>query len=133
MLTRAEPIAFLATTNARRSDRFFREKLGLRRIDDDPFALVYKLGPTTLRVQKVERLEAQPFTVLGWHVSNLSRAVRSLTSRGVRFERWSGLGQDVDGIWDSPSGARVAWFKDPDGQILSLTQYPRRARTSGKG
>jgi predicted enzyme related to lactoylglutathione lyase len=77
-----------------------------------------------LRVQKVERTAPPPFTVLGWQVVDIAAVVNDLAKRGVTFEIYSGMGQAADGIWRSPTGARVAWFKDPDGNTLSLTQMP---------
>ena len=76
-----------------------------------------------LRVARVERLEPQPFTVLGWRVDDVVAAVRTLLARGVAFELYSGLDQDDLRIWTSPSGARIAWFRDPDGNLLSIAQH----------
>jgi hypothetical protein len=77
-----------------------------------------------LRIQKVKKLQPAPYTALGWLVPDIRAAVESLTSRGVRFERYEGVPQNDLGIWAAPSGAQVAWFKDPSGNILSLTQFP---------
>jgi predicted enzyme related to lactoylglutathione lyase len=77
-----------------------------------------------LRVTNVENLKPQQFTILGWEISNLDETASDLNQRGVRFENYGMAGQDERGIWKSPSGARIAWFKDPDGNVLSLTQFP---------
>jgi hypothetical protein len=90
----------------------------------EPFALVLDAGSVQLRVQRVARLASQPHTVFGWSVPDIADAVSVLTVRGVRFERFAGLTQDRNAIWSSPSGAKVAWFKDPDGNVLSLTESP---------
>jgi catechol 2,3-dioxygenase-like lactoylglutathione lyase family enzyme len=117
-------MAFLATQDAARALTFFRDVLGLRLLADEPFALVFDANGTMLRVSRVERLAPAPYTVLGWRVTDLGAAVRDLAARGVRFERFAGMEQDPSGVWTSPSGATVAWFKDPDGNVLSLTQFP---------
>jgi predicted enzyme related to lactoylglutathione lyase len=122
MLTQQKLIAFVATRDPMRARKFYGEALGLTMVSDDPYALVFDAAGTTIRIQKVEHLAAQPFTVLGWQVSNLDEIVRELARREVAMERFEGMDQDALGIWTSPSAARVAWFKDPDGNTLSLTQ-----------
>ena len=117
-----EPILFAATEDPARARHFYQDVLGLTFASDGPHALVFKSGDTTLRVQKVEEVVAAPYTWLGWRVSNLKEKIRELKSRGVRFEIYPGLEQDSDGIWRTPAGAFVAWFKDPDGNTLSLVQ-----------
>ena len=124
MLATAALIAFAATKDAAAAMTFYRDVLGLRLAADEPFALVFDAGDTMLRVTKVKEFVAAPYTVLGWRVAEIRDAVRELASRGVRFERFEGMAQDESGIWNSPSGAQVAWFKDPDGNVLSLTQFP---------
>jgi catechol 2,3-dioxygenase-like lactoylglutathione lyase family enzyme len=125
MSTLDKPILFLATANAARARRFYEGVLGLRCIADEPHTLVFDAGGTMLRIQKVERVQAAPYTALGWAVADIREAVAALHAKGVRFERYDGLRQDEHGIWQTPSGARVAWFKDPDGHTLSLTEWPR--------
>ena len=122
MLADRDVTAFLATADAGSARRFYEGVLGLRLIEDTPFALVFAAGGTTLRIQKLAALTPAPHTVLGWSVPDIAAAVRALAERGVRFERFEGMRQDGLGIWLSPSGARVAWFKDPDGNLLSLTE-----------
>jgi hypothetical protein len=97
--------------------------LGLSLIDDSPFALVFDAQGTMLRIQKVQDFSPAEYTVLGLEVSDLGAAVKQLSAAGVRFERYDGLKQDKSGIWTSPDGAAVAWFKDPDGNTLSLTRF----------
>src|SRR5205814_4549648 len=101
--------------------RFYQDTLGLDFVGDEQFALVFDLAGTMLRVTRVDDLRPQPFTVLGWRVGDLAASVTGLAGRGVRFERFGGLEQDALGIWHSPSGVQVAWFKDPDGNLLSLS------------
>lgn len=123
MLASSPLIAFIATTDAARARAFYEGTLGLTVKGDDGFALVLDASGTMVRLQKVEKFEVQPFTVLGWQVSDIAKTVRELTGKGVRFERYGFLEQDALGIWNAPGGARVAWFKDPDGSTLSLTQF----------
>ena len=117
------PILFLATANAERARAFYERVLGLALVSDEPPALVFRVGDSMLRIQKVERVHAAPYTALGWAVSDIRRTVHSLRAAGVVFQRYEGLNQDSDGIWPAPSGALVAWFRDPDGHVLSLTQF----------
>ncbi len=115
-------VAFVATTNAPRARTFYEGTLGLPVTSDDDFALVLDAGGTMLRVQKVREATIAPYTALGWEVADARAAVTRLANAGVTFERFPGLLHDDLGIWSSPSGARIAWFKDPGGNVLSLTQ-----------
>ena len=123
MLTSAPAIAFVPSTDLDRSRRFFADVLGLPVVELTAFALVLRAGPTMLRVTKVDDLRVQPFTVFGWQVSDIDGAVADLTGRGVTFLRYDGLAQDGHGVWATPGGDRVAWFTDPDGNTLSLTEF----------
>jgi len=116
---------FAATTDAKRSRKFYEEVLGLEFVADDPFALVFRSGHLQLRLQKVDRKPEIHYTVLGWEVTDIQQTVRELTKAGAEFLRPAGLEQDADGVWRSPGGARVAWFRDPDGNTLSLTEFAR--------
>ncbi len=122
MLESARLTAFVATANPRRSQAFYESTLGLRLLEDDRFALLFDSNGTPLRIQKVEKVEPPPFTGLGWQVPNIREAVAGLSKRGVAFERFSFLQQDDVGVWVAPGGTRVAWFKDPDGNLLSLAE-----------
>lgn len=116
-------VAFAATVDPARAKAFYRDTLGLRLVSDDQFALVFRVRGTMLRVTTVPELVTAPYTVLGWEVTNIVAAVKALGRRGVAFQRYPGLPQDDLGIWTAPGHARVAWFKDPDGNTLSLTQH----------
>jgi catechol 2,3-dioxygenase-like lactoylglutathione lyase family enzyme len=119
----ANIIGFVATQNPASARKFYEEILGLAFVSDDPFAIVFNVNGTMLRVQKVQQFLPAQHTVLGWKVSDMRAQVQKLKESGVRFERFDGLSQDELGIWTSPAGAKVAWFKDPDGNMLSLTQF----------
>jgi hypothetical protein len=98
--------------------------LELALIEESPFALVFDANGTMLRIQKVQEFTPAKHTTLGWNVKDIRSEIGELVSRGVRFERYERLLQDELGIWQSPSGALVAWFLDPDGNGLSLTEFP---------
>jgi len=123
MLGSCEVIAFVATARPDRALPFYRDTLGLPLIADEPFALVFDAHGTMLRIQKVTDVPEVPFTVLGWKVKALRPTVEQLMRRGLQLERFRGIGQDKVGIWTAPGGALVAWFRDPDGNLLSLTQF----------
>jgi len=116
-------IAFVATRDPNPAKAFYRDTLDLKLVSEDQFALVFEAAGTMLRVQKVHELRPARHTVLGWRVPDIRSRIKELTKKGVRFERYDGLGQDESGVWTTPSGAKVAWFKDPDGNTLSLTQF----------
>jgi catechol 2,3-dioxygenase-like lactoylglutathione lyase family enzyme len=122
MLRKSAPIAFVATAKPDEARAFYERTLGLDFVADEPFALVFDLGSIMLRIQKVDTLTPPPQTSLGWEVADIGAAVTMLAERGVAFEHFDFLPQDERGIWTTPSGARIAWFKDPDGNTLSLTQ-----------
>jgi catechol 2,3-dioxygenase-like lactoylglutathione lyase family enzyme len=115
-------IAFVATRDAKRAKEFYGGVLGLRPVSEDPFALVFDANGTMLRITLVEKVEVAPYTVLGWEVPDIAAAAGSLRSAGVALERYAGMEQDELGIWKAPVGAKVAWFKDPDGNTLSITE-----------
>jgi catechol 2,3-dioxygenase-like lactoylglutathione lyase family enzyme len=123
MLNASNVIAFVATVNSERARAFYEVKLGLTLVEDNPFALVFDANGVMLRVQKVQSLDPASHTTLGWKVSDLRRTIAGLERKGIVFERYAWLSQDEMGIWSSPSGAQIAWFKDPDGNVLSLTQF----------
>ena len=123
MLNAADLIAFVGTARPEAAIAFYRDTLGLALVADEPFALVFDVRGVMLRVTKVDAVQPAPYTVLGWRVADIRAAAGELGARGVAFERYPGMPQDELGIWTSPSGARIAWFRDPDGNVLSLTQF----------
>ena len=123
MLSFSKIIAFVPTKDAKRARAFYEGLLGLRFVSEDHFALVMDAKGIMVRVALVPEFQPQQFTIAGWEVSDIKREVMSLQGQGVRFEKYGMKGQDEQGIWSSPSEAKVAWFKDPDGNVLSLTQF----------
>ena len=117
----ASIVAFVPTTDLARARDFYGGVLGLTVEETNDFACVLRGGGTMLRVTTVDSFTPHPFTVLGWSVDDLAATMSTLTAAGVTFNRYDGMGQDEAGVWTAPSGARIAWFPDPDGNVLSLT------------
>ena len=121
VLTSAQPVAFVPSTDLDRSRGFYENVLGLPVTHQDGFAVVIQSGSVTVRISNVgPTLNPAPFTVLGWQVDDVHEQIAELTARGVEFLRPDGLDQDETGVWTAPDGTQVAWFKDPDGNTLSL-------------
>ena len=116
-------IAFVPTTNLARARVFYAETLGLRVVDESPFACVFDANGTMLRLTPVRRLSRVRYTVVGWGVDDIVSSVASLAAAGVSLLRYRGMDVDDAGIWTAPAGDRVAWFEDADGNLLSLTQF----------
>ena len=115
-------MAFVGTAAPDKARAFYRDTLGLRLTGEDGFALVFDAHGTMLRVAIVQKVAAAPYTVLGWQVGDIAATAAALQQAGVKFERYPGLTQDELGVWNAPGGAKVAWFKDPDGNTLSIAQ-----------
>jgi catechol 2,3-dioxygenase-like lactoylglutathione lyase family enzyme len=122
--TAAAPVCFVLTADRARSKPFYADVLGLRLLGEDGHAATFDLGNRTpLRLTDLVGHKGLGHTVIGWNVADIVGAVRALAAKGVKFTVYDGFGQDADGIWHSPDGgAKVAWFPDPDGNLLSLTQ-----------
>jgi catechol 2,3-dioxygenase-like lactoylglutathione lyase family enzyme len=117
-------VAFIPTTDFKKARNFYEGVLGLGFVSDDGFALVFDANGTMLRIAKVPDLKPAQFTILGWQVSKIKETVAELKARGVKFENYGMKDQDSDGVWSAPGGAaKVAWFKDPDGNVLSISQH----------
>lgn len=115
-------VAFVAVANADNARTFYRDKLGLRLVSDDRFALVFDANGTMLRVTPVGEIPMVRWTVLGWEVPDIEAAAQQLEDAGVKLERFEWV-KDERGIWTAPTGDKVAWFKDPDGNTLSISQH----------
>ena len=124
MFEDANLVAFVASRDLEVAGRFYGEVLGFRLIEASPFANAYDANGTQLRIAKVDRMAPAPYTVLGWRVVDIVATIRVLREAGVVFERYGGMAQDEDGVWIAPGGSRIAWFADPDGNVLSLQQPP---------
>jgi len=114
--------AFVPTTKPKKAKSFYNDTLGLKLLSEDNYALEFDANGTLLRVAIVPKLTPHPFTILGWNVDDIVSVIKQLNNKKVIFERYDFLEQDDLGIWTSPNGSKVAWFKDPDGNILSLTE-----------
>lgn len=122
-LADARPVALVITRDRAAAEAFYGDTLGLRRLPGDDFAAVFDLAGVPMRLTEVPDHKPSPHPVLGWEVPDIEATVDALTANGVAFTRYEGMGQDARGIWTSPDGkAKVAFFNDPDGNGLSLTQ-----------
>ena len=122
-------IGFVTIVDVPRAKEFYRDTLGLRLVSEEPpFALVFEANGIMLRLGMANQLPSAHGTVLGWQVPDIIAAVKELEQAGVRFERYPQMKQDELGIWTSPTGVKVAWFKDSDGNILSVSEHPEVKR-----
>jgi catechol 2,3-dioxygenase-like lactoylglutathione lyase family enzyme len=120
-------VGFVTIVDVERAKQFYRDTLGLRLVSEEPpFALVFEAHGIMLRLAMAKELPPARGTVLGWQVPDIVAVVKELERAGIRFERYDFVKQDDLGIWTTPTGAKVAWFKDPDGNILSLSEHPER-------
>jgi catechol 2,3-dioxygenase-like lactoylglutathione lyase family enzyme len=113
--------AFVSTTNHDKAREFYQDKLGLKLLSEDSFGMEFEAAGAHIRISVVEKLMPQPFTVLGWDTDDIISTVSMMSNKGISFERYPFIEQDDFGIWTSPGGTRVAWFKDPDNNILSIS------------
>jgi catechol 2,3-dioxygenase-like lactoylglutathione lyase family enzyme len=123
MLSSGKLVAFVSTTNADRARTFYRDKLGLRLVSEDNFALVFESNGAPLRISLAKEVKPAQYTVLGWDVKDLRTSVQDLKKAGITCEIFGFFKQDDLGIWTAPNGDQVAWFKDPDGNILSVSHH----------
>ncbi len=123
MLGSSALVAFVGVSDLDRAREFYGQTLGLTFREDTAFALVADVGGTMLRIAAVGEPVVAPYTVLGWGVPDIGAVVDALVSKGVRFTHYDGMGQDERGVWTAPDGSNVAWFLDPDGNNLSITEF----------
>jgi catechol 2,3-dioxygenase-like lactoylglutathione lyase family enzyme len=116
-------VAFVPITDGEKAREFYECKLGLRFVSDDGFAVVFESNGIRLRAVKMKEAKPAQFTILGWEVKLIEKSVTSLRERGVHFETFGSFKQDELGIWTAPTGDKVAWFKDPDGNVLSISEH----------
>ena len=124
MLEDADLVAFVASCDLELAGRFYGQVLGFPLLEESEFAKAYDANGTQLRVTRVDRVSEAPYTVLGWRVVDIAATIRALRGAGVLFKRYEGMTQDEDCVWIAPGGSRVAWFADPDGNVLSVQQPP---------
>ena len=122
MLTDKKLKAFVPTVKPNDAKLFYKDILGLKLLSEDQFALEFDANGTTLLVIIVQELKPHPFTILGWNVDDIVSVIKQLNNKNIYCERYEFLEQDNLGIWLTPNGSKVAWFKDPDGNVLSLTE-----------
>jgi catechol 2,3-dioxygenase-like lactoylglutathione lyase family enzyme len=123
MLAQAKLQAMVGTARAEAAKAFYSDILGLALQSEDAFALLYDVGGAPLRISKVPATAPSAYAVLGFAVEDIGAVVAGLAAKGVAMQRFGFLPQDAAGIWKSPDGVRVAWFRDPDGNLLSVVQY----------
>jgi len=123
MLSECDLMGFVPTTNADRARAFYVDTLKLQFVSNDRFALVVRANGNDIRCTHMESFTPAPYTICGWKVPDIEAAASELTAAGVVFEKYPFV-EDPSGIWTAPGGARIAWFKDPDGNILSISQHP---------
>jgi catechol 2,3-dioxygenase-like lactoylglutathione lyase family enzyme len=114
--------AFVPTTNAKKAKAFYGGILGLTLLSEDEYALEYNSNGTLLRVTLVPELKPQSFTILGWNVPDIYAIIKLLNIKGIQCNKYDNLEQDNLGVWNSPGGSKVAWFRDPDDNVLSITE-----------
>ena len=123
MLGSMKIVAFVPIKDSEKARSFYEGVVGLRFVKDDGFALVFEANGIMVRAAQMKDFTPAPFTVLGWQVSEIENVVRDLQKKGVHFEIFGFFQQDELGIWTAPTGDKVAWFKDPDGNILSVSEH----------
>ena len=123
MLSASKLIGFVPTIDSNRSRKFYEGKLGFKFVSDDQFALVMQAGESMIRIAKAGKFTPAQYTVMGWEVTDIEATVKWLTGRGVIFEKYPFVQDQEHGIWTTPNGDKIAWFKDPDGNVLSLSQH----------
>ena len=124
-LTDATPTGFLAVSDFDHARAFYEGLLGLTVFSQDDYALVLRSGSTLIRLTKPEKLFVAPYTVFGFQVNNIDDKVFAMTALNIKFELYEALGaaQSPHGVWIAPGGDKVAWFKDPDGNLLSISEH----------
>ena len=123
MLGAINIVAFVPTKDAEKARAFYEGVLGLKFIKDDGFAMVLDANGIMIRVAKMKDFTPAQFTILGWQVTGIEKIVAGLQAKGVHFEIFGFFKQDSLGIWTAPTGDKVAWFKDPEGNILSISEH----------
>lgn len=133
-LSEVDVVAFVPIVNPDQAKKFYGDTLGLRLVSEEAsFALVFDANGIMLRLAIGKERPSNLGTVLGWRVPDIYAAARGLQEKGVGFEHYDFFEQDEQGIWTTPTGAKVAWFKDPDGNVLSISEHPEWKPNSSSG
>ena len=122
MFSDSKLVAFAATSDPIKARRFYESVLGLQLVSENPFAIVFDANGVTLRIQIVQLLTLSNYTTLGWDVDHIEKMAENLATAGVSLERFAGMEHDSIGIWTSHDGSKIGWFKDPDGNLISISQ-----------
>ena len=123
MLASGKMTGFVPTSDYEKARAFYEGKLGFSFVSIDQYALVVSIGGHNIRISKFPNFTPRESTILGWEVANIEEAVEWLRDRGVTLEKYPFVQDRERGIWTTPTGDKVAWFKDPDGNILSVSQH----------
>ena len=123
MLSDKDALATIAVKDTQEARKFYEGKLGFKFVSDDQFALVMQAGQSMIRIAKAGKFTPALYTMMGWEVTDIEAMVKWLNGRGVAFEKYPFVQDQEQGIWTTPNGDKVAWFKDPDGNVLSLSQH----------
>ncbi len=122
MLGKSSLIAFVPTRDAARSRMFYEDTLGLRFVSDDSFAVVMDAKGTMIRIVRLGEFTPAPYTIVGWQVEDIHQTIAAMSGKDIEFKRYPYFEQSEDGVWSAPDGAQVAWFSDPDGNTLSISE-----------
>lgn len=125
MLSSGKLVGFVPTKDSARARNFYENQLGFQFVSDDQYALVMRAGTNNIRIAKAQNFTPAPYTVMGWEVEDIEAVVGWLSERGVAFEKYPFVQDKERGIWTTPGGDKVGWFKDPDGNVLSVSQHAR--------
>ena len=124
MLGNAKVQAMVGTGKADIARAFYGDTLGMKLKREDNFAMIFEVGDRELRVNRVPAVVPSTYAVLGFHVTDITAIATGLEAKGVMMERFPFLPGDANGVWTAPDGTKVAWFRDPDGNLLSIVQLP---------
>lgn len=123
MLASGKIVGFVPTRDYDKARAFYEGKLGFEFVSADQYALVMSVGGHKIRIARVQNFTPAQGTILGWEVEDIETVVTWLRERGVTLEKYPFVQDRELGIWTAPTGDKVAWFKDPDGNILSVSQH----------
>ncbi|NKC01482.1 MAG: VOC family protein [Pseudomonadales bacterium] len=124
MLANAELQTLALTADIPTAITFYEEVLGLSLKANSDGAAVFDVGGRDLRVSPVAETSPTEHTVFGFAVADVQGVAEELSSKGVPLVEFQGFPHDQNGLVATPDGSRVCWFRDPDGNLISVVQYP---------